>query len=72
MPAHESQCDYVSVQCERCQDLVMRKDRPIHDCVKSMLAQYNAASDKLNEMSKKVEEITSDINKQTTILDRLN
>ena len=37
-----------------------------------MLEQYNAQSSYLTELNKKVEEITSDINKQTTILERLN
>ena len=37
-----------------------------------MLRQYTHASENLSELSKKVDEITGDIQKQTTILDRLN
>lgn len=37
-----------------------------------MLAQYNKKSVELSHLSKRVEEISSDIVKQTSILDRLN
>ena len=37
-----------------------------------MLAQYVASQDNLNELSKKVDEIQGDIQKQTSILDKLN
>ena len=61
MQFHEDECDHVSIQCEKCKDLVARKDTQNHDCVQSMLRQYTHASENLSELSKKVDEITGDI-----------
>ena len=72
MAEHEASCQYVSETCPRCRELVPRKDKEEHDCVQSMLARYQKKSMELTELSKQVDEITQDINKQTTILDRLN
>ncbi len=72
MEAHELGCDFVKEECEKCQALVVRREREKHDCVAAMLAKYKQKSKYLDELSMVVDELTIDINKQTTILDRLN
>jgi len=72
MPEHEDQCDHVAEVCQQCGDEVPRKERSKHDCVASMLGKYKLKSSELSEISSKVDSLALDINKQTTILDRLN
>jgi hypothetical protein len=45
---------------------------PKHDCVAAMLAVYRGKEKELDDLSTEVDELTIDINKQTTILARLN
>ena len=45
--------------------MVARRELQKHNCIKSMLVQYNAAQNQLDELNKKVDDISSDIRKQT-------
>jgi hypothetical protein len=63
MEAHELVCDFVKECCSKCEELVVKKDRKLHDCIAFMLKKYKEKSDYLNKLSSEVDEKTLDINK---------
>jgi hypothetical protein len=63
MEAHEMSCEYVKESCSKCYEEVARKDRKIHDCIKTMLKIYKEKSANLDQLSTQVDELTLDINK---------